>query len=263
VLFRSGIVAGIQSYGAFIDVGANKEGMVPISAISTSAIRHPSDVLKPGSAVKVWVTSVEDGKLTLTMIKDRQAASKATLEGFLDVGEKEWLHATVEGILDFGIKVGVCAPGSTTPILAMVHVSQIQEAFIDHPSQVVKVGQAIRVRVVEVDMNKGRVSLSMREPIKKASAQDVSAAARCKPTDWLDGRVVKNLGFGALIALTLPGSDTTVEGLLHISNMKKEGFVANAGQLFKNGDEVQVRIVGVDTKGGRVSLSNVPLDDTR
>jgi len=116
----------------------------------------------------------------------------------------------------------------------------------------------VQVRVISVDLERGKMSLSMRSGGGFAPAarqpQDFSAFEGIPSDQWITGRVARTASFGAFVTVTAPDSDATADGLVHITAIK-DGFVESVSDEVNEGDEVQVRILSVDVMNGKMSLS--------
>lgn len=155
---RDGKVVRLMPYGAFIDIGG-VEGLVHVSEISHHRIADPSEALQEGQAVTVKVTALQnlgEGKT------ERVSLSIKALDGdpWQDVQDKlklgEWVTGVVTGMADFGAFVELL-PG----VRGLVHVSALSQDRVQHPSDVVREGQEVQVRIVEVDVQRKRISLSL------------------------------------------------------------------------------------------------------
>jgi len=154
-----GVVRRLQPYGAFVDIGG-LDGLVHVSQISHQHVRNPSDVLKVGEKVRVKVLKIDapgtkDERISLSMkaLEDDPWSDIATR---LPVGTK--VSGKVVRLANFGAFVELM-PG----VDGLVHISQIASERIDHPQDVLQVGQEVEAQVLDVDAEKQRVSLSLRD----------------------------------------------------------------------------------------------------
>mmetsp|Transcript_141568 Transcript_141568/g.368988 ORF Transcript_141568/g.368988 Transcript_141568/m.368988 type:complete len:360 (+) Transcript_141568:50-1129(+) len=254
----NGLVSSVAPFGAFVDVGADREGLVHISQITDGYVDDIRKFVDPGQIVKVRVLEVgADGKLALTMVKEEVEIDWSVFE---KMSTDEWMDAMVEGYSDFGAFVFVTPPGGGTSAKGMIHISQIREGFIEHPSDELEVGQAVRVRVDSVDAARGRLRVSMREARpshagpSRPAFQDVSAFSAVKQEEWLVGTVHHTMHFGIFVDLPNPDGKGTAQGLVHVTEIK-DGFVEDPALEVAVGQEVRVRVVNVDTNLGRLVLS--------
>ncbi|MEN9936345.1 MAG: hypothetical protein RLZZ387_2924 [Chloroflexota bacterium] len=245
-----GRVTSIALYGIFVDIGVGRDGLVHISEMSDTRIDSPSDLVKIGDRVNVRVKSVEpDGRrISLTMrSKERQAEGRSRGRGKRPEPNKEALsglrvgdnvEGTITGIAPFGVfvDIGVGKDG-------LVHVSELAEGRIEKAEDVVKVGDSYTFKVLEVDADGARISLSLRRAQRSQRMQQLTKG------QILEGTVSGLAPFGAFVDIGV-GRD----GLVHISELT-EGRVGKVEDAVKVGDKVQVRVLDVDTQSKRISLT--------
>src|SRR6266511_504869 len=245
-----GRVTSIALYGIFVDIGVGRDGLVHISEMSDSRIDSPSDIVQIGDTVKVRVKSVEpDGRrISLTMRskeranqpRERGRGKKSELNrealAALRVGDN--VEGTVTGIAPFGVfvDIGVGKDG-------LVHVSELAEGRIDKAEDAVTVGQTYTFKVLEVDAEGTRISLSLRR------AQRGQRLQQLEKGQILEGTVSGMAPFGAFVDIGV-GRD----GLVHISELA-DGRVAKVEDAVKVGDKVTVRVLEIDPGSKRISLS--------
>lgn len=162
-----GTVRSVQPYGAFIDVGAERDGLVHISELRDGFVDKVEDVVKEGQqvAVRVKEVDVEKGRLSLTMRsgaavaadKEREQDKEKRLR-LRDLSEGQLLDGRVNSIVEFGAFIDI---GATTD--GLVHISEMSEERINRVSDILSEGQAVKVRVLSIDKKRNRISLSMRE----------------------------------------------------------------------------------------------------
>jgi small subunit ribosomal protein S1 len=149
-----GKVKRIELYGAFVDVGVGTDALLHISQLGKPNIRNVEDVVKPGEEITVYVLKVEpdNRRIALSLVKPPAINWDTLKEGDLLEGE-------VARIENFGafIDIGAERPG-------MVHVSEMAEGYVKSPSDVVKVGDKVKVRVLKINRKKRQIDLSMKQP---------------------------------------------------------------------------------------------------
>ncbi|MBK9302647.1 MAG: S1 RNA-binding domain-containing protein [bacterium] len=155
---RDGKVVRLMPYGAFIDIGG-VEGLVHVSEISHHRIADPAEVLQEGQTVTVKVTDLQhvgEGKAERVSLSIKALAGDPWqgVQDKLVLGE--WVTGVVTGMADFGAFVELL-PG----VRGLVHVSALSQERVSHPSDVVREGQEVQVRIVEVDVQRKRISLSL------------------------------------------------------------------------------------------------------
>jgi len=257
-----GIVVTVAPFGIFVDVGADKQGLVHISQLSNDFVQDINTFARPGDSVTVWVAGIlEQGRLDLTMIAPVSAEqAKESLAKFEHVPKDQWLDGNVTGTSNIGAYVNVLEPGGTEVVQGMVHISNIADGFVEHPAEVVQPGQHVKVRVLEV--RDGKLRLSMREAVEgsfqTADSQDVAEFVGMSPSEWITGVVSHTRHYGIFVDLQSPQGGASVQGLVHISEIR-EGFVDDSALDVDTGQEVKVRVISVEPKHGRVSLSMRPI----
>jgi predicted RNA-binding protein with RPS1 domain len=244
-----GRVTSIALYGIFVDLGVGRDGLVHISEMSDTRIDSPSDIVQIGNTVKVRVKSVEpDGRRISLTMRSKERANQPRERGrkrpelnrellaSLRVGDN--IEGTVTGIAPFGVfvDIGVGKDG-------LVHVSELAEGRIDKPEDAVTVGQSYTFKVLEVDAEGTRISLSLRR------AQRGQRLAQLEKGQILDGTISGLAPFGAFVDIGV-GRD----GLVHISEISDQR-VAKVEDAVKVGDPVQVRVLEIDSGSKRISLS--------
>jgi small subunit ribosomal protein S1 len=243
-----GKVTKIADFGVFVDVGG-VEGMVHISEISRSRINHPSQVLKPGQAVRVKVLKVESDKgdrkrIALSM----KALESDPWEKGLPFHEGEIIPGKISRLAEFGAFVEI-APG----VDGLVHISEISYDRISHPGAVLHEGDVVEVLVREIDLEKRRISLSIKDAaIKKRMAEEgeQSGQTRLEVGQILKGIVDNVKPYGLFVRLPQIGME--VRGLL--PNEELADPKGDVKKKFPKGREVRVEIVAIDQEG-RIRLS--------
>lgn len=189
-----------------------------------------------------------------------RAPKKKDVSDWVDVDEKELFPATVSNVAPYGAFVKL-ADGTE----GLVHISQMSDSYVENPSEIVKAGDEVQVRVIKVDVEKNQVALSMKSPqaarpprrqgggggdraTKKEQLKQLAETA--DDTVFLPGTVVSIQSFGAFVKL----QDSGVEGLVHVSQIKA-GYIGAVSDEVAVGDEVQVRVVSVDLAKNQLELS--------
>ena len=148
----TGQVKKVELFGAFVDVGVERDGLVHISALSTSRVNQVADVVKEGDAVTVWVRKVDPraGRLDLTMIEPMAVEWEELKPRQVHTGR-------VTKIEKFGafVDLGAERPG-------LVHISELASYRVDEVSEIVKVGDVVQVKVLSVDPRKKQIKLSLK-----------------------------------------------------------------------------------------------------
>jgi len=163
----TGVITNVAGFGAFVDFGSESDGMVHISRLAEYRVENVEDIVSVGQEVTVWISGLQDdGKVSLTMVEGKIGGGgapreKADLTAFTDVAYDTWLTGTVKSITPFGFFVRVEAPNGN-PAQGLVHCSEIRDGYVSDPFQEGEVGQEVQVRVVKVDLEGSKMSLSMK-----------------------------------------------------------------------------------------------------
>jgi ribosomal protein S1 len=146
-----GVVKETQLYGAVVDIGLEYDGVVHISQLSPKRVNRVADVVQPGDEVSVWVTKVnpEKGRIGLTMVEPPQVDWREMKEGQIHSG-------TVTRLEQYGAFVDIGAERD-----GLLHVREMSAGYVRHPSEMVKVGEEVDVRILKVDRRRRRIDLTM------------------------------------------------------------------------------------------------------
>lgn len=152
-----GTVRNIQPYGAFVDIGAESDGLVHISELRNGYVEKVEDVVNVNDVVTVRVKEVDPdrGRISLTMREPTKGRKKRRLR---EINEGQEYRGSVTSIVEFGAFVDI---GATTD--GLVHISELSDERVDKVEDVVSVGDDVTVRVLSVDTKRNRISLTMRE----------------------------------------------------------------------------------------------------
>ena len=235
-----GIVKNITDYGAFVDLGGI-DGLLHITDLAWRRVRHPSEVLAVGDEVTAKILKFDAEKNRVSL-------------GLKQLGEDPWvgiarrypagtrLFGKVTNLTDYGSFVEI-----EQGIEGLVHVSEMDWTNKNvHPSKVVQLGDEVEVMILEIDEDRRRISLGMKQ---------------CKPNPWEEfaqnhkkgdkvrGAIKSITDFGIFIGLT--GS---IDGLVHLSDLSWSQTGEEAIRNFKKGDEVEAVVLGIDVEKERISL---------
>jgi small subunit ribosomal protein S1 len=152
---RNGVVTSVCDFGAFVDIGG-ADGLVHLSEISWSRVKHASEVLKPGDKVKVFVLSVDNDRKRIAL-----SIKRTQNEPWTTVGERYQLGQIVEGTITQLASFGAFAR-IEDGIEGLIHVSEMGDGHVQHPRDVVKEGDVVQVRIIRIDPARRRMGLSMR-----------------------------------------------------------------------------------------------------
>ncbi|MCX7683526.1 MAG: S1 RNA-binding domain-containing protein [Anaerolineae bacterium] len=147
-----GVVKETQLYGAVIDLGLEYDGVVHISQLAPKRVNSVTDVVRPGDSVTVWVTQVnpKKGRISLTMVEPPAVE-------WHELQEEQVYTGTVTRMEPYGVFVDI---GAERP--GLLHVREMSEGYVRHPSEKVKVGDQVVVRILRLDRQRKRIDLSMK-----------------------------------------------------------------------------------------------------
>jgi len=238
-----GVVVNVMGYGVFVRLEEGVEGLVHISEMSwTKRLAHPSEMLNVGDEIEVVVLNVNKEKREISLgLKQTEVNPWAVASQKYPPGTI--VTARVRSMTNFGAFVEI-EPG----IDGMIHISDLSwTKKYNHPSEMLENGQEVKCLVLEVDTEKQRISLGIKEltedPWVRAIPEKYIAGQIIK------GKITKLTNFGAFVELE-PG----LEGLLHISELA-DHKVEKPQDVVKLGDEVEVKILRVDTDSRKIGLS--------
>ena len=236
---RRGIVGNLTDFGAFVNLGGI-DGLIHISDLSYSQVDKVSDVVKAGQEVEVKVLKVDRPRERISL-----GLKQVQPDPWSQVGEKypagSRTKVRVVRLEKFGAFVEL-----EEGVEGLIPLSEMSWGRINKPGEMVEVGQMIEAEVIRVEPHKRRLALSL----KQVAADPWANVEQSFPKNALiSGTVTKCAEFGAFVEL-LPG----VEGLIHISELAEE-HVRKSQDVVQPGQEVQVRVLGVDLQQRRISLS--------
>jgi small subunit ribosomal protein S1 len=235
-----GIVKNITDYGAFVDLGG-VDGLLHITDLAWRRVRHPSEMLTVGQEV------------TAKILKYDQDKNRVSL-GIKQLGDDPWvgiarryppntrLFGKVTNLTDYGSFVEI-----ETGIEGLVHVSEMDWTNKNvAPSKVVQLGMEVEVMVLDIDEDKRRISLGMKQC--KANPWDEFARTHQKG-EKITGAIKSITDFGVFIGL--PGG---IDGLVHLSDLSWQETGEEAVRKYKKGDEVETVVLAIDVEKERISL---------
>jgi small subunit ribosomal protein S1 len=235
-----GLVKNITDYGAFIDLGGI-DGLLHVTDMAWRRVNHPSEILNVGDTVKVQIIRInpETQRISLGM-KQLQSDPWEGIEAKYPVGMK--VNGNVTNIADYGAFVEL-EPG----VEGLIHVSEMSWTKKNiHPGKIVSTSQQVEVQVLEVDPQKRRISLGLKQT--QDNPWDAFLAAHPKGSE-VEGPIRNITEFGLFIGL-----DGGVDGMVHLSDLDWNRAGDEAIKDFKKGDNVRAVVLDVDSTKERISL---------
>ena len=241
-----GVVKNITDYGAFVDLGGI-DGLLHITDLAWRRVRHPSEVLAVGDEVQAKILKFDQDKNRVSL-------------GLKQLGEDPWIGISrryPQGTRVFGKVTNLTDYGAFVEIEqgieGLVHVSEMDWTNKNvHPSKVVQLGDEVEVMILEIDEDRRRISLGMKQCVPNPWDD---FAMNHKKGDKVKGAIKSITDFGVFIGL--PGG---IDGLVHLSDLSWSAPGEEAIRNFKKGDEVEAVVLAIDTEKERISLGIKQLD---
>ena len=243
----SGFIKNLTDYGAFIDLGGI-DGLLHITDISWKRINHPSELLKIGDEIEVKVLKYDPEKNRVSLgMKQLQDDPWDKVKDTLELGNK--YNGKVTNIAEYGVFVDL---GDN--IEGLIRTSELNWTNKNiNPNKIVSIGEELEIKVIEIDDEKRRVSLSLKQCLEnpwKIFEQNHSKG------DILNSQIKSITDFGIFVGL-----EGGIDGLIHITDISKSEDQEQAIRKYKKGDEVKTIILSVDSDRERVSLGIKQLED--
>ncbi len=241
-----GVVKNLTDYGAFVDLGGI-DGLLHITDMAWKRVKHPSEVVEIGQEITVKVLKFDREKMRVSL-------------GLKQMGDDPWANITrryPEGTRLFGKVTNIADYGAFVEIEdgveGLVHVSEMDWTNRNiHPSKVVQLGEEVEVVVLDIDEERRRISLGMKQC--QANPWDEFAATHNKG-DHVVGKIKSITDFGIFIGL-----DGGIDGLVHLSDITWDENGEDAIRNYKKGDEIETVVLAVDPERERISLGVKQLD---
>ncbi len=242
-----GIVKNLTDYGAFVDLGG-VDGLLHITDMSWKRIKHPSEIVNVSDEIDVKVLKYD---------RDRNRVSL----GLKQLGEDPWVaikqrypektqvKAVVTNLTDYG-----CFAELEEGVEGLVHVSEMDWTNKNiHPSKVVQLGDEVDVMVLDIDEERRRISLGIKQCFQNPWD---GFAENFKKGDKISGSIKSITDFGIFIGL-----DGNIDGLVHLSDISWDETGEEAVRNYKKGDEIETVILSIDPERERISLGVKQLED--
>ena len=242
-----GEVKNIADFGAFIDLGGI-DGLLHITDMSWGRISHPSEMLAIGDDVEVKILDIDAVKDKVSLgLKQKSENPWTSVEEKYPIGSK--IKGQVVNIMSYGAFVKL-----ETGIEGLVHISEMSwTRRINHPSDVVAIGDSVEAVVLNINKDKEEISLSLKQ-VEQNPWTNIEE--KYPPGVTIKGKVRNLTNYGAFIEI-----DEGIDGLLHISDMSWSKKVAHPSEIIKKGEMIEVKILSVDKDKKRVSLGIKQLSD--
>ena len=242
-----GPVIEVVKGGLILDIGLR--GFLPASLVDIRRVRNLEAFLGQKLECKVIELNRSRNNVVLSRRAVLEEERKEERERILTSLEEGMIvKGTVSNLVDFGAFVDLDG------IDGLIHISELSWNHVDHPSEVVQVGEEVEVKVLEVDRERERISLGLKQTRKDPWQEIVE---RVNVGEQIQGRVTKLVSFGAFVEVA-----EGVEGLIHISELA-DHHVETPDEIVRSGDEVDARIIDVDARRRRLSLSLRPKREDR
>jgi small subunit ribosomal protein S1 len=248
-----GTVIEVVKGGLILDLGVR--GFLPASLVDIRRV-HNLDEFK-GQTLECKVIELNRSRNNVVLsrravLEEERKEVREQILGRLEPGQV--VEGKISNIVDFGAFVDL------EGIDGLIHISELSWSHVNHPSEVLSIGETVRVKVLDIDRDRQRISLGLKQTQEDPWQTVLN---EYKPNAILEGKVTKVVAFGAFVEI-VPG----VEGLVHISELA-EHHVETPGEVVQPGQEVWVRILEIDEERRRISLSvkraqandNLPLRD--
>jgi small subunit ribosomal protein S1 len=238
----AGKVVSLTEYGAFIEIEQGVEGLVHVSEMSwTKRVKHPSKLINVGDKCEAVVLDIDPKAKRIALgMKQIEPNPWTLLEDKYPIGSI--IKGQVKNVTDFGVFVGV-----EEGIDGLVHVSDLSwTKHVKHPGELFKKGDEVEAMVLNIDVENERFSLGIKQ-----LQQDPwdTLSERTPVGSRVKGKITKVTDFGAFVEI-----ESGIEGLVHVSELRDER-VENPRDVVKEGDDIEIKIIDINTTDRKVALS--------
>jgi small subunit ribosomal protein S1 len=234
-----GTVIEVVKGGLILDLGVR--GFLPASLVDIRRVQNLDEFMGQKLECKVIELNRSRNNVVLSrraVLEEERKEVREQILGRLQPGQV--VEGKISNIVDFGAFVDL------EGIDGLIHISELSWSHVNHPSEVVSIGDTVRVKVLDIDRDRQRISLGLKQTQEDPWQRVLN---EYKVDDVVEGTVTKIVAFGAFVQI-LPG----VEGLVHISELAQH-HVESPAEVVRPGDEVKVKILEVDDSRRRLSLS--------
>jgi small subunit ribosomal protein S1 len=234
-----GNVIEVVKGGLILDLGVR--GFLPASLVDIRRVHNLDEFMGKQLDCRVIELNRSRNNVVLSRRAVLEEERKEVREQILDrLQPGQVVEGRISNIVDFGAFVDL------EGIDGLIHISELSWSHVNHPSEVVAIGETVRVKVLDIDRDRQRISLGLKQTQEDPWQRVLDSY---KPGESLEGKVTKVVAFGAFVQI-IPG----VEGLVHISELA-EHHVDTPGEVVRPGDDVRVKILEIDEERRRMSLS--------
>lgn len=244
---RKGTVKNLADFGAFVDLGGI-DGLLHITDMSWDRVNHPSDMLKIDQEIEIKVLSIDRDKEKIALgLKQLTENPWDNIEQRYPVNSR--IKGEVVNITNYGAFVKLEAG-----VEGLVHISEMSwTRRINHPSELVSLGDQVEVVVLEIDKDKQEISLGMKQTETNPWTK---VAEKYPPNTIIEGKVRNLTNYGAFIEI-----EEGIDGLLHVSDMSWTKKISHPSEVLKKGDTVRCVVLSVDQEKMRVALGTRQLTE--
>jgi small subunit ribosomal protein S1 len=235
-----GVVKNIADFGAFIDLGG-VDGLLHITDMSWGRINHPSEMLKIDQEIEVKVLQIDKEKEKIALgLKQKDASPWENIESKYPVGAVQ--DAEVVNIMSYGAFCKL-----EDGVEGLVHISEMSwTKRINHPSELIAVGQKVKVKVLDINKEKQEISLGMKQ-VEENPWERV--AEKYPPGSVVKGKVRNIANYGAFVEI-----EEGIDGLLHVSDLSWTKKIGHPSEMLKKSDDIQAVVLSVDQEKQRIAL---------
>jgi small subunit ribosomal protein S1 len=244
---RTGTVKNIADFGAFVDLGGI-DGLLHITDMSWGRINHPTEMVKIDDQIEVMILNIDYEKEKIALgLKQKTASPWENISEKYPVGTR--ITGEVVNVLSYGAFVKL-----EDGIEGLVHISEMSwTRRVNHPSELVSIGDEVEVMVLGINEEKQEISLGM----KQTQANPWDNVVEKYPVGEKVSGTVRNLtNYGAFVEL-----EEGVDGLLHISDMSWTRKISHSNEMLKKGDPIECQILSVDEERRRIALGLKQLEE--
>jgi small subunit ribosomal protein S1 len=240
-----GTVIEVVKGGLIIDLGVR--GFLPASLVDIRRVQHLDEFLGQGIECKVIELNRSRNNVVLSRRAVLEEERKEVRQRILDrLQPGQTVEGAISNIVDFGAFVDLDG------IDGLIHISELSWSHVNHPSEILSIGDVVPVRVLDIDRDRQRISLGLKQTQEDPWQRVVETY---HVGDELEGKVTKVVSFGAFVEIF-----EGVEGLVHISELAQR-HVENPREVVAPGDDVRVKVLEIDSDRRRLSLSVKRVDD--